>query len=109
MTRRAISIAPFVPVLILLIVALNSARMGGWQLTGPRGWTRMTLSPISSRTAAGAPGTTRAIENSRDGLWRLGSEAPRKIFGSALHPNQARLFASTGLSLAKAIMEKCGR
>jgi hypothetical protein len=36
MTRRAISIAPFAPVLILLIVALNSARMGGWQLTGPR-------------------------------------------------------------------------
>jgi hypothetical protein len=36
MTRRAISIAPVVPVLILLIVALNSARMGGWQLTGPR-------------------------------------------------------------------------
>lgn len=36
MTRRAISIAPVAPVLILLIVALNSARMGGWQLTGPR-------------------------------------------------------------------------
>lgn len=36
MTRRAIGIAPVAPVLILLIVALNSARMGGWQLTGPR-------------------------------------------------------------------------
>jgi hypothetical protein len=37
MTRRAISsIAPVAPLLILLIVALNSARMGGWQLTGPR-------------------------------------------------------------------------